>query len=110
MIDLTDRQLDDYAGVLPCVALDVDQAVAAVQPICDAVRDEGRQALARFSEQFDHVVPEHFRVPAQALSDALASLMVEVAGDRTVHRSTPRSLWRSSGRAALAQRRVGAGG
>ena len=53
---------------------DVDQAVAAVQPICDAVRDEGRQALARFSEQFDHVVPEHFRVPAQALSDALASL------------------------------------
>ena len=74
MIDLTDRQLDDYAGVLPRGRFDVDQAVAAVQPICDAVRDEGRQALARFSEQFDHVVPEHFRVPAQALSDALASL------------------------------------
>ena len=74
LIDLTDRQLDDYAGVLPRGRFDVDQAVAAVQPICDAVRDEGRQALARFSEQFDHVVPEHFRVPAQALSDALASL------------------------------------
>ena len=74
MIDLTDRQLDDYAGVLPRGRFDVDQAVAAVQPICDAVRDEGRQALARFSEQFDHVVPEHFRVPAQALSEALASL------------------------------------
>ena len=74
MIDLTDRQLDDYAGVLPRGRFDVDQAVAAVRPICDAVRDEGRGALARFSEQFDHVVPEHFRVPAQALSDALASL------------------------------------
>ena len=74
LIDLTDRQLDDYAGVLPRGRFDVDQAVAAVQPICDAVRDEGRQALARFSEQFDHVVPEHFRVPAQALSEALASL------------------------------------
>ncbi|MGL5247626.1 MAG: histidinol dehydrogenase, partial [Brooklawnia sp.] len=66
--------VDDYAGVLPRGRFDFDQAVAAVQPICDAVRDEGRQALARFSEQFDHVVPEHFRVPAQALSDALASL------------------------------------
>ena len=74
MIDLTDRQLDDYAGVLPRGRFDVDQAVAAVRPICDAVRDEGRGALARFSEQFDHVVPEHFRVPAQALSEALASL------------------------------------
>ena len=74
LIDLTDRQLDDYAGVLPRGRFDVDQAVAAVRPICDAVRDEGRGALARFSEQFDHVVPEHFRVPAQALSDALASL------------------------------------
>ena len=74
LIDLTDRQLDDYAGVLPRGRFDVDQAVAAVRPICDAVRDEGRGALARFSEQFDHVVPEHFRVPAQALSEALASL------------------------------------
>lgn len=74
LIDLTDRQLDDYAGVAPRGRFDVDQAVAAVRPICDAVRDEGRGALARFSEQFDHVVPEHFRVPAQALSDALASL------------------------------------
>ena len=48
MIDLTDRQLDDYAGVLPRGRFDVDQAVAAVRPICDAVRDEGRGALARF--------------------------------------------------------------
>ena len=74
MIDLTDRRLDDYAGVLPRGRFDVDQAVAVVRPICDAVRDDGREALVRFSEQFDHVVPAQFRVPAQALSAALASL------------------------------------
>ena len=34
----------------------------AVAPVCRAVREEGEAALRRFSQQFDHVVPDHFRV------------------------------------------------
>ena len=52
----------------------MDHAVKMVACVCDAVRDEGIAALERFSEQFDGVVPEQFRVPRQAMADALASL------------------------------------
>lgn len=74
LIDLTDQRLDDYAAVLPRGRFDVDAATGAVQPLCDAVRDEGVIALHRFSAQFDKVVPEHFRVPAEALAAALDGL------------------------------------
>ena len=74
MIDLTDRRLDDYTDVLPRGRFDVDKAVLTVQPICDAVREEGEPALRRFSEQFDHVVPDQLRVPGRALQSALDEL------------------------------------
>ena len=80
VIDLTDRRLDDYTDVLPRGRFDVDEAVRAVQPICDAVRDEGEPALRRFSEQFDHVVPDQLRVPGQALQAALDELDPAVRG------------------------------
>lgn len=78
LIDLTDQHLDDYAQVLPRGRFDVDQAVASIAPICDAVRDEGETALRRFSEQFDQVNPEQLRVPAEALAAALAGLDPQV--------------------------------
>ena len=74
LIDLTGSHLDDYASVLPRGRFDVDQALEAVAPICDAVRTEGQAAILRFSELFDHVRPPHLRVPSEALSDALAGL------------------------------------
>lgn len=74
LIDLTERQLDDYRAVLPRGRFDVDQALSAVQPICDAVRDEGTSALLRFSEQFDQITPPSLRVPTEALAEALANL------------------------------------
>lgn len=52
----------------------MDHALAAVEPICRAVAQEGEPALLRFAEQFDHVVPEHLRVPVEALDRALASM------------------------------------
>ncbi len=73
-MDLTATELADYSAVLPRARFDVGQAMATVAPICAAVRDEGLVALRRFSERFDSVIPEHFRVPQAALRQALAEL------------------------------------
>jgi len=64
----------DLAQALPRAEFDVAQAMARVEPICRAVQDEGEEALRRFSEQFDHVVPESFRVAPAALAQAEADL------------------------------------
>ena len=77
-IDLTNDLPSDLAAVLPRGRFDVDHAVSVVAPVCDAVRDEGEAALRRFSEQFDGVVPDSFRVPRQALTEALAGLDPQV--------------------------------
>ena len=72
--DLRGQRLEDYTAVLPRGSFDVEQALAAVEPLCTAVRDEGQAALRRFAEQFDRVVPEQLRVPDAALSRALDEL------------------------------------
>ncbi|GAA3605314.1 histidinol dehydrogenase [Microlunatus ginsengisoli] len=64
----------DYAAVVPRAGFDVAAAVERVLPICDDVAARGEAALAEYSERFDHVVPEHFRVPASALERAAAEL------------------------------------
>ena len=74
IIDVRGRRLDDYTAVLPRGSFDVERALTAVEPLCRAVRDEGREALLRFAEQFDHVAPEHLRVPDEALRAALDGL------------------------------------
>lgn len=77
-IDLRGVSLADYRSVLPRAEFDVDAAVAQVRPIVQAVAERGAAALAEYSERFDHVVPDNFRVPAQALADAEAGLAPEV--------------------------------
>lgn len=72
-LDLTSVQ-GRYRSLLPRADFDVDHAVSVVRPICDAVSVEGVEALRRFSEQFDRVVPPSFRVPQQVLADAEAAL------------------------------------
>ena len=64
----------DYAAAVPRAGFDVAAAVERVLPICADVAARGEAALAEYSERFDHVVPEHFRVPASALEQAAASL------------------------------------
>jgi histidinol dehydrogenase len=73
-IDLRGRSPEDYREVVPRADVDVDAAVEAVRPICDAVRTRGVEAIAELSERFDGVVPEHLRVPTAALDRALAEL------------------------------------
>lgn len=52
--------------------------MAAVAPVCEDVATRGLDALTELSEKFDGVVPEHFRVPAEALAEAEAQLDPEV--------------------------------
>jgi len=61
-------------GLLPRAAFDVDAALDAVRPICDAVRDRGAAAVLELSERFDGVRPRQLRVPGEAITDAVAGL------------------------------------
>nr|WP_239579038.1 histidinol dehydrogenase [Microlunatus panaciterrae] len=74
----------DYRAIVPRADFDVDHAVERVRPICAAVRHEGIEALARYSEQFDGVVPDSFRVPAAALAAAADRLDDELRAAFTV--------------------------
>ena len=77
---------------MPRGLFDVDTAVEAVRPVCEAVRTEGELALRRYSEAFDHVIPVSFRVnPAVAAHcgddldpDLKAALLVAIERRRAV--------------------------
>jgi histidinol dehydrogenase len=69
--DLTARELVD---TLPRAEVGVEDAAHLVAPIIDAVRTRGAEALREYADKFDGVRPEHLRVPAEALSIALADL------------------------------------
>ncbi|MFT4110649.1 histidinol dehydrogenase [Propionicimonas sp.] len=77
-IDLRGTRAPDYRSVLPRAEFDVEAAVEQVRPIVRAVAERGAEALAEYSLRFDHVAPEHFRVPGGALADAEAGLAPEV--------------------------------
>ncbi|HCU91603.1 MAG TPA: histidinol dehydrogenase [Actinobacteria bacterium] len=65
---------ENLAGMLPRAGLDVEAAVAKVRPICDDVRERGAAAVREYTARFDGVDLATTRVPAQALTDALAAL------------------------------------
>jgi histidinol dehydrogenase len=64
----------ELAAMLPRAALDVSAALDAVRPICADVRERGAAAVREYTQKFDGVDLASTRVPAQALSDALAAL------------------------------------
>jgi histidinol dehydrogenase len=73
-IDLRGSTPADYREVVPRADLDVDAAVEAVRPICEAVRARGAEAIRELSLQFDGVAPDELRVPPSALERASAEL------------------------------------
>ena len=75
-IDLrgADRGTVDYRAAVPRAEFDIEAATHAVQPIIDAVRERGQEAIAEFSEKFDGVRVDDIRVPAAALTKALDEL------------------------------------
>jgi histidinol dehydrogenase len=68
----------DYRHLVPRAALDVEHALATVRPLCDDVAERGDEALLDLAERFDGVRPASVRVPAQALTAALAGLDADV--------------------------------
>ncbi|WP_106208648.1 histidinol dehydrogenase [Kineococcus rhizosphaerae] len=65
-------------SVVPRADVDVAAALASVAPICEDVRARGVPALLELTERFDGVHVTDVRVPAQALTDALAGLDPQV--------------------------------
>ncbi|WP_336923769.1 histidinol dehydrogenase [Aquipuribacter sp. SD81] len=90
-MDLRGRALHhrELRGVVPRAALDVEQAVATVRPICDDVRDRGVAALLDLTERFDGVRLSDVRVPAAALHGALERLdpAVRAALEESIRRA-----------------------
>jgi len=64
----------DYRGVVPRAATDVTATVAAVQPILDAVRERGVEAVLELSARFDGVESDDIAVPPGVLADAVEVL------------------------------------
>ncbi|MDR2975592.1 MAG: histidinol dehydrogenase [Propionibacteriaceae bacterium] len=79
LIDCRSLASNDYAAVLPRGRFDVAAAAEKVAPICEAVRIEGEAALRRFSQQFDHVVPDQWRVDPATAAQCAAQLDPDLA-------------------------------
>jgi histidinol dehydrogenase len=69
-----DLTRENLADVLPRAALDTDDAVEQVRPICDDVRRRGAVAVREYTARFEGVDLATTRVPAQAIQDALTAL------------------------------------
>ncbi|MGA4842555.1 histidinol dehydrogenase [Streptomyces sp. G45] len=86
-------------ALLPRADFDVAAALEKVRPICEDVHHRGDAALIEYAEKFDGVRLERVRVPAEALTEALAGLDEAVRAAleesirraRTVHRAQRRA-------------------
>ena len=90
---------DDPRALLPRARLDVDTAVAAVQPVIDDVRRRGTAAVVELTERFDGVRLSSLRVEPDVLQAALhdldppvrAALEEAIERARRVHEAQRRS-------------------
>ncbi|NUS41691.1 MAG: histidinol dehydrogenase [Terrabacter sp.] len=67
-------------GVLPRATFDVAAALEEIQPLLDAIRHHGAAPIRKITAERDGVALDSLRVPAQALTDALAALDPELRG------------------------------
>ncbi|NEA15034.1 histidinol dehydrogenase [Streptomyces halstedii] len=79
----------DLRDLLPRAEFDVEAALETVRPICEDVRHRGSAAVIEWGEKFDGVRVEALRVPAAALTAALAELdpAVRAALEESVRRA-----------------------
>lgn len=64
----------ELRATLPRAETDVEHVLHRVEPVIEAVRDRGAEAVREFTEKFDSVRPQQVRVPEQRLDRALAEL------------------------------------
>ncbi|KUL37725.1 histidinol dehydrogenase [Streptomyces sp. NRRL F-4489] len=91
-IDLRGAALPEGAALrdlLPRAEFDVEAALETVRPICEDVRHRGTAALIDYARRFDGVEIERVRVPAEALTEALAALdpAVRAALEESIRRA-----------------------
>lgn len=94
-VDLRGKKLTkgQYQRELPRAVLDVNAAMAAIEPILERVKNGNESDLIALCEEFDRVKPASIRVPQSALDNALANLdpairtalELSAARIRTVH-------------------------
>ncbi|WP_228993233.1 histidinol dehydrogenase [Streptomyces sp. DH8] len=75
--------------LLPRAEFDVEAALETVRPICEDVRHRGSAAVVEWGERFDGVRIASVRVPAKALTRALAELdpAVRAALEESIRRA-----------------------
>ncbi|MFH9607878.1 histidinol dehydrogenase [Streptomyces sp. NPDC017448] len=75
--------------LLPRAEFDVEAALETVRPICEDVRHRGSAAVVEWGEKFDGVRIASVRVPAEALTRALAELdpAVRAALEESIRRA-----------------------
>ena len=79
-IDLRGQRLTkaQINSVIPRAKLDVDSAMALIQPILNMVKNGNEQDLINLGQKFDGVGPKAIRVPKTELTKALNNLNPEV--------------------------------
>lgn len=79
-IDLRGQSLTKLQinSVIPRAKLDIDSAMALIQPILNTVKNGNEQDLIQLGQKFDGVAPKSIRVPKSELIKALNSLNPEV--------------------------------
>lgn len=80
IIDLRGKRLTraEMLEAMPRAEMGTSETRDLVSPILDDVKARGAAALRDFEEKFDHIRPEHIRVPADAMQRALSGLDDEV--------------------------------
>jgi histidinol dehydrogenase len=63
-----------YQELLPRATLDVNEAMALIQPILARVKNGAPEDLFQLAQEFDGIRPPSLRVPQSALDNALADL------------------------------------
>ncbi|MGA1689707.1 MAG: histidinol dehydrogenase, partial [Candidatus Nanopelagicaceae bacterium] len=76
IVDLRGQRLSksEYQAKLPRAALDVNAAMAQVEPIIEEVRNGDVSSLLSLSERFDGIRPTQIRVPREVIREALESI------------------------------------
>ena len=100
VVDLRTRHLTKrgYQELLPRAPLDINSALATVNPIIESVKNGDESTLLALSEKFDGVAPRSLRVPQEVIEKALSeldsqlrSIIVEaIRRVRIVHRDQQR--------------------
>ena len=77
IIDLRGKKLTraEMLEAMPRAEMGTNEATELVQPILDDVKARGAAALRDFAEKFDHIRPEHLRVPVEAMKAAVDELV-----------------------------------